>query len=240
MLHRSSGGRVTKCLEARAERHRRALKRPRSANKTTHAGPTRAEAAAHLALSVEEFSLRIAPIVSWERADEPRTTLAELERVRPLLTCTCPETRRALSGSDDPTVAAWVRDLRMLDDEHLLWCDPFHRWTSEDASVYFIQQGTHGPVKIGVAHDVGARRANLQCANPIPLTVWDSCRGGARLEQTLHALFADVCVRGEWFWPTHSLALTANALSDNVPMTAAALIKQAAFYRTEAERAGLV
>ncbi len=73
------------------------------------------------------------------------------------------------------------------------------------ASVYFIQGDPGSPVKIGRTHDLNARFASLQTANPMTLRWLLTLRGGAQLEKWLHAAFDSDRTRGEWFVASHRL-----------------------------------
>lgn len=100
----------------------------------------------------------------------------------------------------DRLIAAENRDLFMT----------LAGWTHRNvsaptASVYFVQQGASGPIKIGKAANVAARIASLQTANPYPLTLLGTAAGGIERERELHERFAADRLHGEWFAP--SLAL---------------------------------
>jgi hypothetical protein len=69
---------------------------------------------------------------------------------------------------------------------------------SPGVSVYFVQ-ASHGPIKIGVATNVPVRIADLQCANPDPLTLLGALPGSYGHEMLLHRLFAADRMAGEWF-----------------------------------------
>lgn len=66
-------------------------------------------------------------------------------------------------------------------------------------SVYFIRQGTDGPIKIGLATSVRQRLKDLQCANPYRLNVLARLRGNRAVEHRLHQVFAPARLHGEWF-----------------------------------------
>jgi Meiotically Up-regulated Gene 113 (MUG113) protein len=76
-------------------------------------------------------------------------------------------------------------------------------------SVYFIQMGNHGPIKIGHTRNIDRRLAMLQSANPEPLTVRLILEGGRPEEKSLHAKFrADRIggeAGGEWFRPSEAI-----------------------------------
>ena len=74
-----------------------------------------------------------------------------------------------------------------------------------ERSVYFIQRGENGPIKIGVSADVAGRLRMLQAASQEPLALLGTLPGGADLEQALHDRFRDQKVRGEWFRPSPEL-----------------------------------
>ena len=66
--------------------------------------------------------------------------------------------------------------------------------------VYFISDGV-GHVKIGITttDQLSLRVGALQTGNAFTLAVEHVTPGGAELEATLHAQFAHLNVRGEWF-----------------------------------------
>jgi len=66
-------------------------------------------------------------------------------------------------------------------------------------SVYFIESGSGGPIKIGIAIDVGKRLRQIQVGNPHPLAVLLEIPGGEEREGRLHALFREDRIHGEWF-----------------------------------------
>jgi hypothetical protein len=75
--------------------------------------------------------------------------------------------------------------------------------------VYFIQVGTEGPIKIGVAADPVARLADLQTANATELVLLATCEGGRAEEAHIHAVCRDARLRGEWFRPTSEVLAVA-------------------------------
>ncbi len=72
-------------------------------------------------------------------------------------------------------------------------------------SVYFIQSGAGGPIKIGVAEDVAVRLRYLQCGNPAPLTCLAHVSGSYLLETRLHREFRADWIAREWFEPSARL-----------------------------------
>jgi hypothetical protein len=66
--------------------------------------------------------------------------------------------------------------------------------------IYFIQQGDHGPIKIGFAEiNVTRRVAQVQTGNPETLTCLAVKEGTKEEEQKLHAQFDNFRLCGEWF-----------------------------------------
>lgn len=72
-------------------------------------------------------------------------------------------------------------------------------------TVYFIQAGDGGPIKIGVARNVRQRLRLLQVGNAHRLTLLGVHPGGVNQERRLHRLFGDARISGEWFEPTAEL-----------------------------------
>ena len=72
-------------------------------------------------------------------------------------------------------------------------------------SVYFIQAGPKGPIKIGTALRPMDRLRELQVGNPFKLVLLAVIEGHAVVERELHAQFAVHRLRGEWFAPVPEL-----------------------------------
>lgn len=71
-------------------------------------------------------------------------------------------------------------------------------------SVYFIQAGESGPIKIGKTdNDVQERLRALQTGNHVELRVLAKSR--LLSESRLHSIFCHLCIRGEWFRPATEL-----------------------------------
>jgi hypothetical protein len=70
------------------------------------------------------------------------------------------------------------------------------------AGVYFVRQDVDGLIKIGFASNIRARVCSFQTANPSPLRFLGAVIGaGLDDEAALHARFADLRARREWFRP---------------------------------------
>ena len=78
--------------------------------------------------------------------------------------------------------------------------------------VYFIQQGEHGYIKIGMAGDPKKRLQSLQTSNPEPLRLLAVVEGGRQQEMIYHARFGDNRVRGEWFRPCNAILREINRI----------------------------
>lgn len=65
--------------------------------------------------------------------------------------------------------------------------------------VYFIQAGKDGPVKIGVTNTVSQRMTMMQAHNHEELYLLLSFEGNELAELSLHRMFAEYHIRGEWF-----------------------------------------
>lgn len=81
----------------------------------------------------------------------------------------------------------------VISDDEDNWPDCPDIWT------YFIQAGTDGPVKIGVAQDVEKRIKELQTGCPDDLRLIGRIQGNC--ESELHKRFSQFRLRGEWFNP---------------------------------------
>lgn len=71
--------------------------------------------------------------------------------------------------------------------------------------VYFVQEGTSGPIKIGATSNVIGRTRSLQLATWRTLNLLGACKGGRDLERALHARFRSHEIAGEWFHPVPDL-----------------------------------
>jgi len=74
-----------------------------------------------------------------------------------------------------------------------------------DECVYWIQEGTDGPIKIGRTCNVRKRRKELQTGNARRLNVLATVPGDRHTERTLHLTFAHLRLDGEWFKPEPDL-----------------------------------
>ena len=72
-------------------------------------------------------------------------------------------------------------------------------------SVYLIQAGVDGPIKIGHSNNPRRRLHNHQLSNPQPCRIIAVLDGGAREEAALHKRFAADLQRGEWFTPSAAI-----------------------------------
>ena len=71
--------------------------------------------------------------------------------------------------------------------------------------VYFIQEGSDGPIKIGYTSNLKKRLESMQVGNSKELNVLGTYSGGRKEESYLHSLFAIAQIRGEWYYPIHEL-----------------------------------
>uniref|UniRef100_A0A6H1ZYZ5 Bacteriophage T5 Orf172 DNA-binding domain-containing protein n=1 Tax=viral metagenome TaxID=1070528 RepID=A0A6H1ZYZ5_9ZZZZ len=77
----------------------------------------------------------------------------------------------------------------------------------EQEKLYFVQQGTRGPVKIGISKEPEERIKVLQTGNPKKLRlIWTINPKSKNVENTLHRVFLDERLEGEWFLPSEMLA----------------------------------
>jgi len=70
--------------------------------------------------------------------------------------------------------------------------------------VYFVQMGSIGPIKIGVAKNVERRLESLQTGNPykLKLLTMIECTNSLKaydLERKMNSKFSNHNIRGEWF-----------------------------------------
>jgi hypothetical protein len=80
--------------------------------------------------------------------------------------------------------------------------NPTHDFaTPLPAVVYFMQQATNGPIKIGYASILTQRYGAICSGSAYPIYVRAILPGRESLEAALHARFGDARMKGEWFHP---------------------------------------
>lgn len=73
---------------------------------------------------------------------------------------------------------------------------------ANDGTIYFIQRGVDGPIKIGFTQNLDKRLAQLQSVSPYLLEIVRTERGGPKEEQYLHRKFKHLRIStSEWFEP---------------------------------------
>ena len=76
----------------------------------------------------------------------------------------------------------------------------------EEISLYFIQIGKMGPIKVGITNDIQKRLIGLQTSNPEQLNVLYceklEAQEARSLEKEYHIMLRDASLKGEWFRPT--------------------------------------
>ncbi len=73
-------------------------------------------------------------------------------------------------------------------------------------SIYFVQEGSKGPIKIGVSAEVACRFSSIQVGNPRRLRLLGTAPCyGKQLEIEIHRKFSHLRIRGEWFRPAPEL-----------------------------------
>lgn len=77
---------------------------------------------------------------------------------------------------------------------------------SREKSLYFIQKGSDGPIKIGIAENVDRRMKELQTGNAVRLNLLAKVAQTKDLnEGLLHEKFSHIRMNGEWFEPAREL-----------------------------------
>ena len=85
--------------------------------------------------------------------------------------------------------------------------------------VYFIQEGTDGPIKIGTSENPRKRLKHLQTGHPKELVLMGAIDGDREKEFELHQKFDYLRLNGEWFKPDSDLLLTiAEACNESARM----------------------
>jgi DNA-binding transcriptional regulator YdaS (Cro superfamily) len=85
-------------------------------------------------------------------------------------------------------------------------------------TVYFIQAGASGPIKIGHTQSMSMRLDALQSGNPEVLRILAEAPGGQRQEYAIPRELAAHRMRAEWFHPTQEvLRMVERARSGDLP-----------------------
>lgn len=71
--------------------------------------------------------------------------------------------------------------------------------------IYFVQGEDGGPIKIGMADDLAKRLVGLGTGRPDKLVVLAAAPGTVATERRVHARFASIREKGEWFMATSEL-----------------------------------
>lgn len=99
------------------------------------------------------------------------------------------------------------------------WSLPSHPEDAPDLprgkypSIYLVQAGEGGPVKIGVSTDVPSRIRSLQTGIPQPLILLATFPGCRSKERRLHERLARYRIRGEWFSPAPEVLAAAEEVT---------------------------
>ena len=98
----------------------------------------------------------------------------------------------------------YLAELRKLDCFNVLRDLPclagvFKAMNEKGKFVYFVQEKSGGPIKIGSSSDPKRRLKELQTGHPRELMILGSMPGGAEIESELHLKFKNLHSHGEWF-----------------------------------------
>lgn len=74
-----------------------------------------------------------------------------------------------------------------------------------EPSVYFVQAGKDGPIKIGHTNNITRRMMNMQQGNHLKLRLLRKRPGSRRDEKAFQDQFAHHRISGEWFVPAQEL-----------------------------------
>lgn len=109
-------------------------------------------------------------------------------------------------GKEDPSYAVLDTGLWQCLDHHgrvqeekVKYVPDYVALLERDGSVYFIQRGLHGPIKIGWSQDVERRITELQVANAEKLYVIGAIPGTMLEERETHQRFSHLRMEAEWF-----------------------------------------
>lgn len=83
------------------------------------------------------------------------------------------------------------------------------RVPEKQSSIYFVQAGETGPIKIGWSVRANVRLSDLQTGCPEPLRLLGAVPGKKHEERMFHRMFRHARIRGEWFHPVPSIVALA-------------------------------
>ncbi len=81
-------------------------------------------------------------------------------------------------------------------------------------TIYFVQMGETGPIKIGKSRGLGMRLDQLRTGSPVQLRVLAQIQAPDELETQLHVYFDEYRLEGEWFKPAPEVIEFAKLLSE--------------------------
>lgn len=84
--------------------------------------------------------------------------------------------------------------------------------------IYFIQAGDNGAIKIGYTDNIEKRLRQLQTGNPYKLKLLKIINGTYELEKSIHKMFVNDRLEGEWFRPSRRLLnyIDTNKITDDI------------------------
>lgn len=94
-------------------------------------------------------------------------------------------------------------------------------------TIYFVQAGPDGPVKIGYAVDPKRRIASLQTACAVDLVLLREIAGNEKTEAWLHQRFLGHRVRGEWFSFTDDMLVCEPPADADAPKPSTRTLREA-------------
>ena len=108
---------------------------------------------------------------------------------------------KGMSDNDILIYHSRVKKKRTPADNRTIPSRPVSLGFDPDQTIYFIQQGDVGPIKIGVTRKLEDRLIALQTGNPAELRIIATISAPPALEPQLHAYFDEHRLMGEWFNP---------------------------------------
>lgn len=111
------------------------------------------------------------------------------------------ETKEILRGLD-----VWGLVTRQPDGKYMVRMPrASNKRVTGSGSVYFLRLGDEGPIKIGFAQDLSRRLSSMRTGTPQEVVLLAAMPGTLADEEALHARFAHLRRKREWFEPGEDL-----------------------------------
>lgn len=129
----------------------------------------------------------------------------------------CPGCMESFGYTPEMFRKAKPRDARTRQlSAHRKLVNSVRQYAAECTTIYMVQMGDAGPIKIGKTNDLRSRVEALQTGNPCKLKVIATLHAPAVLEMQLHAYLDEFRLEGEWFSPSKEVIEIAALMNESL------------------------